>query len=334
MVLVTGGTGFLGSYIIKSLVENNIRVRALRRTTSKLPFYIPESVLQKVEWVEGDVTDIQSISEAMTGIEAIIHSAAVVSFHSKDKERMQTVNVEGTTNLVNVALEMGIKRFVHISSVAALGRSKKSMLVNEERKWEESSNNTYYAISKHKAEMEVWRGFAEGLEGVILNPSTILGFGNWHESSCAIFKNGYRSFPWYTEGVNGFVGVEDVASAAVALLNSGINEKRFIVNAENWTFKKLFETIAEGFGKKGPYKKASPLLGSIVWRFEKIRSAFADGKPLLTKESARIAHSKTEFDNSALLSALPGFKFTPLETVIKNSCEKYKRALRTAQISA
>jgi dihydroflavonol-4-reductase len=331
-VLVTGGTGFLGSYIIKNLVEKNHSVRAIRRTT-KLPFYIPPEIFEKVDWVESDLFDIQSLSEAMESVDAVIHSAAVVSFLGRDQERMNKVNIEGTANVVNVAIEKNIRRFVHISSVAALGRTRQASMVNETRKWEESPNNTHYAISKHRAELEVWRGFGEGLEGVILNPSTILGFGNWQQSSCAIFRNGYKAFPWYTEGVNGFVGVEDVARAAVLLLESSENEKRFIVSAENWTFKKLFDTIAKGFGKKGPHKKASPLLGSIVWRLEKVRSLFADGKPLLTRESARIAHSKTEFDNALILSALPGFAFTPLEEVIRNSCEKYKRALRTGQIS-
>jgi dihydroflavonol-4-reductase len=331
-VLVTGGTGFLGSYIIKALVEKNHAVRAIRRS-SKLPFFIPSEILDKVEWVGGDVFDIQSLSDAMNGIDAVIHSAAVVSFHNKDRERMDAVNVTGTANVVNVALENKIRRFIHISSVAALGRTRQAEIVNETRKWEDNTNNTHYAISKHRAELEVWRGFGEGLEGVIINPSTILGFGDWEKSSCAIFKNGYKAFPWYTEGVNGFVGVEDVARAAVLLLDSTENEKRFIVSAENWTFKNLFDTIAMGFGKKGPQKKASPLLGSIVWRLEKIRSIFADGKPLLTRESARIAHSKTGFNNALILSALPGFAFTPLEDVIRNSCEKYKRALRTGQIS-
>jgi nucleoside-diphosphate-sugar epimerase len=331
-VLVTGGTGFLGAYIIKALIEKNHTVRAIRRSP-KQPFFIPSEILSRVEWVDGDVFDVQALSDAMEGMDAVIHSAAIVSFDSRQKENMDAVNVGGTANVVNVAIEKRIRRFVHISSVAALGRTRQAAMVNETRKWEDSSNNTHYALSKHRAELEVWRGFGEGLEGVILNPSTILGFGDWKQSSCAIFKNGYKAFPWYTEGVNGFVGVEDVARAAVLLMESAENEKRFIVSAENWTFKKLFETIAAGFGKKGPRKKATPLLGAIVWRLEKIRSLFADGKPLLTRESARIAHSKTGFDNTLILSALPGFTFTPLEEVIRNSCEKYKRALRTEQIS-
>ena len=325
-VLVTGGTGFLGAYILKALVQTGYQVRAIRRTV-KIPFFIPQEVLQKVKWVEGDVLDVVSLEEAMQGIDAVIHSAALVSFRAADRTAMNSINIEGTANVVNAALDAGVKRFIHISSVAALGRTRKAEKITEERKWEETANNTNYAISKYHAEVEVWRGFAEGLEGVILNPSTILGYGDWHSSSCAIFKNAYKEFPWYTEGVNGFVGVEDVAAAAVQALASGITEKRFIVNADNWSFRQLFTTMAEGFGKKPPHRKATPFLGEIAWRMEALKHLFSDGKPLLTRESARVAHSKTEFDNSAILQALPGFSFTPLPTVIQNSCENYKGAV-------
>jgi nucleoside-diphosphate-sugar epimerase len=332
MILVTGGTGFLGAYIIKNLVERGLSVRAIRRSSS-LPFFIPEHIWQKVEWIEGDVLDVVSLDEAMKGVEGVIHSAAFVSFSARDHERMLQVNVEGTANVLNAAIENNIRRFVHISSVAAIGRTPKSEHVTEERKWEENSSNTHYAITKHRAELEVWRAFAEGLEGVILNPSTILGYGNWHGSSCAIFRNSYKEFPWYTEGINGFVGVEDVAEAAVQLLLSRITEKRFIANAENWSFHQLFNTIAEGFGKRKPHRKATPFLGELAWRLEKFRYLFTDGKPLLTRESARVAHSRTQFDNTALLKVLPDFTFTPLDTVIKKSCAQYLEAMKQGMLT-
>lgn len=332
MILVTGGTGFLGAYIIKNLVEKGLPVRALHRS-SPPPFFIPECIWQKVEWVEGDVMDVVSLDEAMEGVEGVIHSAAVVSFAHRDHQRMSKVNIEGTANVVNAALEHNVQRFVHISSVAALGRTTKSEHVTEERKWEETKSNTHYAVTKHRAELEVWRGIAEGLPAVILNPSTILGYGNWHQSSCAIFRNLYKEFPWYSEGVNGFVGVEDVAEAAVQLLQSSITEKRFIANAENWSFRQLFDTIAEDFGKRKPHRRATPFLGEIAWRLEKFRYLFTDGKPLLTRESARVAHSRTQFDNTALLKALPDFAFTPLETVIQKSCLQYLEAMKQGQLA-
>jgi dihydroflavonol-4-reductase len=331
-VLVTGGTGFIGSYIIKDLIQKGISVRAIRRS-AKLPFYIPKEILNKVEWVEGNTLDIVSLSDAMQDVDAVIHSAAIVSFSKKERQEMYHVNVEGTANVVNAAVDNNIKRFVHISSVAALGRTSKTETVNEQKKWEENKNNTHYAITKHHSELHVWRGFAEGLEGVVINPSTVLGYGDWHQSSCAIFKNAYREFPWYTKGVNGFVGVEDVAEVAVQLLFSDITQKKFIVNADNWSFQQLFNTIADGFHKRHPHKEATKAMGEIAWRMEKLKETFTGKKALLTKETAKVAHSKTSFDNNALLKALPRFKFTPLEAVIKNACEKYSEALQSSILS-
>lgn len=331
-VLVTGGTGFLGAYIIKNLVEKGSVVSALRRSNDP-PFFLPPSITNKVEWIQGDILDVVSLSEAMIDVDSVIHSAAIVSFTNNDRERMYQVNVEGTANVVNAALENNIKRFVHISSVAALGRKTNSEFISEERKWEEDKMNTNYAISKHKAELEVWRGFAEGLDGVILNPSTILGFGDWHQSSSAIFKNAYKEFSWYTNGINGFVGVEDVAEAAVQLLYSDLTEKRFIINSENSSFKEVFNLIAEGFGKKKPHRKATKLIGSLAWRWEAFASFITGKKPLLTKETAKVAHCLTSFDNRALLETLPLFSFTPLSLVIKNACKKYGEALEAGQIT-
>jgi nucleoside-diphosphate-sugar epimerase len=180
--------------------------------------------------------------------------------------------------------------------------------------------------------MEVWRGMGEGLDAVIINPSTVLGFGNWHDSSCAIFKNSYKGFPWYTKGVNGFVAVEDVAKIAVQLMESNITEERFIINHENWEFKKLFDTIADGFGQKHPKWEATPFLSSIAWRMEKIKSSLKKAKPLLTKETARIALSKTYWQNDKILKALPGFSFMPLESCITKACKNYADAVNSMQL--
>jgi len=332
MVLVTGGTGFLGAYILKYLIESGHSVRAIRRS-AKLPFYIPSHILEQVEWVEGDVLDVVSLDDAMQGIDSVIHSAAVVSFSRSGHKRMYSVNIEGTANVVNAALDNGVKRFLHVSSVAALGRTSKTETVTENRKWEEGRSNTHYAITKHHAEMHAWRGFAEGLDGAIINPSTLLGFGDWHTSSSAIFRNVYNEFPWYSNGVNGFVGVEDTAEAAVRLLFSSVNHKRFIVNGENWSFRQLFNTIAENLHKKPPSKEATPVLGSIAWRMEAIRSLFTGSKPLLTRETARVAQSRTSFDNSAILKVLPSFRFTPLQDVIKKASGQYLEAVATGKLT-
>lgn len=322
-ILVTGGTGFLGAWIIRALVLKGYQVRAIRRATSELPSFIDSSILQKVEWVEGDILDITSLQEAMSGIDAVIHSAAIVSFLAAEREAMYATNINGTANVVNLCLELSVKRFVYISSVAALGRTSDGEQVNEKKSWEETGVHTHYAITKYRAEMEVWRAMAEGLEGVILNPSTIIGFGNWNNSSCAIFKHAYEEFPWYTNGVNGFIAVEDVASATIALLESNISTERFIINGANWSFRQLLNTIAAGFGKKPPHRQASRIVGQLAWRLEKIKSWLSGKKPLLTRESAKIAQSVTYYNSDKLLETLPGFRFSPLESAISESCRQY-----------
>lgn len=321
-VLVTGGTGFLGAYILQELVLQGFSVRAIRRRP-QTPFYIPENILSKVEWIDGDILDVVSLQEAMQGMDAVIHSAAKVSFDPRDKSTLYKINIEGTANVVNAAVSTGVQRFVHISSVAAIGRDVSGEMVTEEKKWVLSKYTTPYALSKHYAEMEVWRGGAEGLNTVVVNPSTILGYGDWHTSSCAIFKSVYDEFPWYTTGINGFVGVEDVAKAVVLLMQTDVSGERYIINNVNWSFQQMLNTIADGFGKKRPHKEATPFLGGIAWRMEKVKSFFSGKSPLLTRHSARVAQSKTHFDNRKLLAALPQFSFTPLEQIIAKACRQY-----------
>ena len=331
-VLVTGGTGFIGAYIIQELITKGYSVKALHRRNN-FPFYISKETLSKVEWIQGDILDVVTLENDMENVDAIIHSAAIVSFDKKLREQMYRINVEGTANVVNLALEKNIKRLIHISSVAAIGRTAKGQTVDEEKKWVTSSLNTHYAISKQKSEMEVWRAMAEGLSAVIVNPSTVLGFGNWNSSSTAIFKNIYHGFSWYSEGENGFVDVKDVAEVSVALIDSEITGQRFILNGDNWPFRKLFNSIADQFKKPQPHRLATPFLGEIAWRLEHLKSYFSGHRPLLTKESAKVAHSRTNFDNSKILKTLPGFSFTPLQQTIEIACGQYEQAIKNGDLS-
>src|SRR5579871_916406 len=327
MVFVTGGTGFLGAYIIKELVEKNYSVRAIRRS-NKLPFFISSDIFKNVEWIEGDILDPVALEDAMHGMDSVIHAAAKVSFTSDGKEEVFKTNIEGTINVLDAALANNIKRFVYVSSVAALGRTEDGERVDEKKPWDIVKLNTNYATSKYHAEMEVWRAIGEGLNAVIVNPSTIIGYGDWNTSSCAIFKSVYEEFPWYTNGINGFVDVEDVAKATILLLESDISNERFIINGDNWSFKDLFIAMADAFGKKHATREATPFLAAIAWRVEKIKSLLTGKPTVLTKESAKIAQAKTYFDNSKLLQYLPSFQFTPLRQTIENACRAYAEHVR------
>ena len=191
-------------------MQKGYRVSAIRRS-NKLPAFIPAIIFKEVEWIDGDILDTNILEAAMEGVDAIVHSAAKVSFVAAEQQSMFKTNIEGTANVVNAALLKNVKRLLYVSSVASLGRTANGETVTEKKQWEDSKLNTSYAISKYNAEMEVWRGIGEGLNAVIVNPSTILGYGDWNNSSCAIFKSSYNEFPWYSNGVNGFVAVEDVA---------------------------------------------------------------------------------------------------------------------------
>jgi len=314
MILVTGGTGFLGSHLIRALVAAGKPVRALYR---QQPSPRLQDISDKIEWVPGDIMDIFSLEDALVGVTQVYHCAAIVSFQAEDRDRLLKINVEGTANVVNMSLDAGVKKLLYVSSVAAIGRARENAAVNEECEWEDSKNNSRYSISKFQGEMEVWRGIAEGLDAVIVNPSIILGAGFWDDGSGALLKNAWKEFPYYTEGVNGFVDVEDVVLAMIALMDSDINAERFILSAGNWDYQRLFTTMATALGKKPPHIAAKPWMAEVVWRLEKVKGMITGKRPLVTKETARTAQMKVYYENNKLLTALPEFQFRPLEQTIQ-----------------
>jgi dihydroflavonol-4-reductase len=315
LVLVTGGTGLVGSYVIQQLIKEGRSVRGLYR--SKIP-HVPGK--EKVQWVKGDILDVISLDEAFEGISHVIHCAAIVSFSLKRKRELFLTNIEGTANVVNAALSAGVKKLCFVSSVAAIGKIKNGGITSENLIWDEENNNSNYGKSKYLAEVEVWRGVAEGLPAVIVNPAIILGAGDWNNGSTKIFKTAYEEFPWYTDGSTGFVDVEDVANAIIRLLDSDITGHRFILSAENRQFKDVFTMAANAFGKKPPYKKVSRLMANMARRFEAIKSMLSGTEPLLTKETAEAAQQRVLFDNTKLQSYLPSFVYTPLHETIKRVC--------------
>lgn len=323
MILVTGATGLVGAHLIKALAQQQKSVRAIYR--SSIP--VTENV-QGVEWVKGDILDIASLEAALQGVTQVYHCAAMVSFNPKQKQLLHHTNIEGTANVVNACLDAGVEKLLYVSSVAAIGRMRQSETINETMQWSEKTNNSEYGKSKYLAEMEVWRGIGEGLNAVIVNPTIILGAGDWEKGSAGIFKSAYNEFPWYTEGVTGFVDVIDVVKAMLLLMDSPVQNERFILSAENITYRDLFTRIANGFGKKPPHRKVTPFLAALVWRAEAVKGMLTGKNPLLTKETANTAQAKVYFDNSKLLKALPQFQYTPLDKSIQRICNELKELYR------
>jgi len=323
MILVTGGTGLVGANLITELIKQSKPVKALYRSA------IPEfEGADKVTWVQADILDIISLEESLVGVEQVYHCAAIVSFNPAHKQLLAKTNVEGTANVVNACINAHVKKLLFVSSVAALGRIRKDTLVNETMSWTKETSNSEYGKTKYLAEMEVWRGIGEGLQAVIVNPTIILGESDWNKGSTKIFQSVYNEFPWYTEGLTGFVDVKDVVKAMIMLMESDTSSERFILSAENTSYKNLFDHIAACFGRKQPHKIVTPFIASLVWRLEALKGKLSGKDPLLTRETANTAQAKVNFDNSKLVKVFPSFKYTPLPDTIARICgflkEKYR----------
>lgn len=321
-ILVTGGTGFLGSYLLRYLVrEGYTRVRALRRATSNMD--LVNEVIHKIEWIEGDVMDIFSLEDAMQDVQLVYHCAAIVSFDPRDYEEMRQINVDGTANVINAALEANVEKLVHVSSTAAIGRMKNQPVVTEQTKWERSNYNSEYAISKYLAENEVWRGMVEGLNVAVVNPSVILGSGRWDEGPLQFFKMGWNNFPFYTKGTAGFVDVRDVARFMLQLMQSEVVGERYILSGESLTYQTVMNEIATHLNKKPPTIQVNPLLQQIAWRVEWLRSRMFGGRPLITRETA--SHSlRTFFYQNDKSRTDFAFEYTPIRQTIAEVCGQFQ----------
>lgn len=321
-VLVTGGAGLLGRELIAQLLLKGNKVTAIYNKTALDGFSSAA-----ITTVKCDILDVKGLEDVMTGIDELYHCAGKVSFRPNESSQLYKINVEGTANVVNAALDAGVRKMVHVSSVASLGRIRDDQHINEQMQWSEETSNSKYGQSKYLGELEVWRGIAEGLNAVIVNPSIILGAGDWQESSTAIFRSVYNEMPWYTDGSTGFVDVSDVAKAMIMLMESEISAERFILSAENCGYHELFNKIADAFHKKRPSRKVTPLLAAVVWRMEALKSKFTGANALITKETTATAFAKVGFDNSKIKSFLPGFRFRSLDETIATTCSALQQKL-------
>lgn len=327
MIVVTGGTGLVGSHLLMQLAKKDIRVRALKRSSSDMKAfnYVFSSngvSIKNIEWVEGDITDINSLEEHLQNSTQVYHCAAMISFAPHEAKKMLHTNIEGTANVVNTCLKLNVQKLCYASSVAALGRNTTEAIIDEETHWQPSSDNSNYSISKYGAEREVWRGIAEGLNAVIVNPSIILGAGNWDNGSNKMLQQVWNGLRFYTKGIAGFVDVRDVADIMIQLMNSAISGERFLLNAESISYQDFFKRVAKLLQKREPSVCASPIISEIAWRAEAVREIVMNNKPLITKETARTAHKKYFYSNEKIKKAL-GYEFRAFNETLDEVCTQF-----------
>lgn len=323
MIFVTGGTGLVGSHILLKLSQRGEEFKALKRTTSSLvvcknvfTYYNADNLFAQINWVDGDVNDIPSLEDGMLNCDLVLHCAAVVSFQPSDARLLKKVNVEGTANVMNIALSKGIKKLGYVSSVAALGRNSTEDMVDEECHFKATKLDSNYALSKYYAEQEVWRASQEGLDVVIVNPSVILGSGDWNKGSSQIFQKIYSGLKFYAPGSTGYVDVLDVANSLILLLFSNVKNERFIVNGANLRYRDCFDRIAVAINKPKATIKVTPFLKEIAWRLEATRAFLTGNKPLLTRETADSAMTDNSYSTTKITNAID-FDFMDIDITIK-----------------
>lgn len=325
MILVTGGTGLLGSDLLARLVKQGHKVKAIRRAKSDMgqvekTLRRSKLSLNDVAWIDADVTDYFSLLEAMEDVEQVYHCAAVVSFNPEAASYMMQVNVSGTANVINAALECGIKKLCHVSSTAALGRTEESNVMDEESHWQNSKYNSNYAISKYGAEREIWRGVEEGLNAVIVNPSVILGPGDWKTDSSRIIGQVWKGLSFYPDGGNAFADVRDVTDVMLKLMEGSFSKQRYLVFSENKSYREIFNAAADAFRKKRPSFRINKFMSAAAWRTEWLRSKITGSSPIVTREMLRSSSRNYMYSNNKIKAELR-HNFIPVEETIKDTCK-------------
>ena len=333
MILVTGGTGLVGAHLLFTLTDNNEEVRAIYRKTSDLnavkkvfSYYTSEvdRLFNKIDWQLADITDILSLGVVFKNIDYVYHCAAYISFNPRHFKTLKKVNVEGTANVVNFCISEKVTKLCYISSVASLGKTEKESLITEECEFNPNDRNSVYSITKHQAEMEVWRGSQEGLDVVIVQPGVIIGEGIWSSASGGIFRTIAKGLKFYTPGGVGIVDVKDVVKAMVYLTKSNLKNQAYILVAENILYEKLLNKISNKLNKKAPRLCINKTLMLSFASFDWFLNKLFKTRRTLLKSTVRNLFKKSFYDSSKIINAT-NFKFRDVNKTLERVAENYRK---------
>lgn len=324
MILITGASGLVGSHLLKHLAET----QPDERITALYHQHLPQEEYPNVTYTSCDLLDIFAVEKVMEQVQQIYHCAAIVSFNPKDKKELVDKNQTATANIVNAAVQEGVKKMIHVSSIAALGREHstgKIAPIDEQTEFISGQYASEYSKSKYASEMEVWRGFAEGLNGAIVNPGIILGENKWYQSSGKLMTTVSNGLKWYTQGQTAFVDVKDVVNAMQMLMKAEVNNERFILSAGNFSYQFIFEQIASALGVQAPPYEAKKWMSALIWRYFYLHEKISGKQALITKETAHTAHSVYTYDNSKFLEFFPEFQYTNIQKTIERMAGVFQK---------
>lgn len=333
MIFVSGGSGLLGTHLLYQLIKSGKKVRALKRHNSDLSepkkvfdFYPEgEKYFNQIEWVDGDLDDVHSLEKALNNIQTVYHCAGLVEIQNGKYKELKKINIEGTANLINASIHCNVKEFCHVSSISTLTNNKNQKILDENTGWQDKPDNSDYAISKFRSELEAWRGKEEGLKVLVVIPSVIIGPGFTARSSGKIISMSAKGYPFYTSGTQGFIDVRDVAECMMKLVDSGNFDERFILTNENLSFKEVLSVLAQAHGNKAPKFKTGAKLLNVASYLEKPYRIITGSEPILTKTSISSMSENRLYSNQKLLNRIE-HKFIPVADSLKFAVEMYKKS--------
>ncbi|MFL1894717.1 NAD-dependent epimerase/dehydratase family protein [Aquimarina sp. 2-A2] len=334
MVLVTGATGLVGTHLLIKLVQNNKSIRALYRSEQKkhhvqqifVSFFgaTSDQFFNKIEWHQASINDIPALTPAFKNINEVYHCAAIISFNPAMDKQLRKVNIEGTANVVNLSIISGVKKICYVSSIAALGEPKNQSKIDETSEWNPESKHSIYAITKYGGEMEVWRGTQEGLQAIIVNPGVIIGPGFFNSGSGFLFKRIYKGLKYHTPGITGYVAVQDVTKAMIELMESRHANERYILVAENMSFKQIFTLIAVSLKVEPPTKRVTPFFMKVAANIQWLLYRLFGISPTIYKSSVQSAFSASMYENKKIKETL-NLEFTPIEKAVEETAKAFSK---------
>lgn len=314
-IFITGATGLLGREILQEFLQKGYQIIALKREKSDI-----SNFHGNIEWITGDLEYFDTYAEVFSKVDLVIHAAGKVGFHPHRGRQIIHFNTNTTKDIVNACLEHRCE-LIFVSSVAALGQSKNGF-TSEQDDFDLNALHNDYDYSKYFSEMEVWRGIAEGLKAIMINPSIILGIpARWHESSGTFWKQIRGGFSYYPQGSTGFVDARDVAFATRKLYENQSFGERFIINSENRSYEDFLKSIHQSFGRNSNMKAVPKWISSIAWRLSSI-GRLVGLKPVYSKALHKTINSHQAFSNQKIKETID-IKFRKLEESVNWVSEQY-----------
>jgi dihydroflavonol-4-reductase len=320
--LVTGGAGFIGGHLVRLLVERGESVRVLDRAQpgERLP-------LSKIDYVVGDIRDRKAVRQAVSGCATVYHLAADPQLWARRRGHFHQVNYLGAVNVLEEALAAGAKRILHTSTESILTRARQTTPIAEDQEVTLHDVIGPYCLSKFRAERHAFRLAQSGAPIVIVNPTLPIGPGDWGRSPptqmMLDFCLGKRAA--YLDAELNLIDVRDVALGMIAALERGEPGRRYLLGAENWSIRSVFNYLARLTGLSEPrWRVPYPVALTAAYASEFIAFLFTHAIPAATITGVKLTRRKMHFDASRSLAAL-GLTTRPVADSVRETVEWFRQ---------